>query len=214
MSNQMLNLVDIGYAIGGYPLFQNLTASFAPGCLHGLKGCNGTGKSTLVRILSGLLKPEQGHVLYLKQDIYKNPFAIKSKLGFVPATPMLYPHLTIIENFKLIKKLRQLNTPNVLPLPLILDQCELMGYQKVLFGKLSDGLKKRAGIAANLIHQPQVLILDEPCSALDPNQRAQLWHLLKQLIQPQRIILFSSHHTKEMHAIVDKVWVLAQGKLC
>jgi len=195
--------MDVHYKMGAYPLFSSLQATFSLGHIVGIVGANGSGKSTLLRIIAGLCSIQHGSITT----------SIHS-LGFVPATPFLYPMLTVKENLMVVAQLKKIGAQNRLQaIEHALALCSLMEYQSILFNKLSDGLKKRACIASQLVHQPQLLILDEPCAKLDPHQRQQLWELLNTLRQPNRLILFSSHHPQEMSALCDEMYLLQAGKL-
>lgn len=207
-----MHLIDIDYKIGPQPLFHRLNANFTSG-ITAIVGANGCGKSTLLRILAGICQPSDGKLIIHEQDLYHTP-QLKEKIGYVPATPFLYPHLTVIENIKLCARLRKINQKMFKSLlPTILHQCNLFEFQQILFGKLSDGLKKRTMIASQLIHQPRIVILDEPCAELDPFQRQQLWELFQQWQSMNRMIIFSSHHLQEVSRICNHIYQLSQGQL-
>ncbi len=208
-----MQLIDIQYKMGAFPLFQSLNATFHSGII-GIIGANGSGKSTLLLILSGLCKPDAGQILFEARDIYAYPSSWKTKVGYVPATPHLYPFLTIEENIYFAAALRKISKETFqVGLQKVLAQCLLQGYEKVLFGKCSQGIKKRAMLAVALIHQPQILILDEPCAELDPLLRLQIWLLLQQLRSEGKTIIFSSHHPEEISAFCCQRYQLQQGKL-
>lgn len=210
-SHAALQLIDIHYKVGAFSLFQSLNATFQPGII-GLIGANGCGKTTLLKILSGICHPDNGKVMVFGKDLYHS--RKKSSIGFVPAQPFLYPHLTVLENLFFAGLLRKMSRSQLQEQILTaLTQCDLLSFQKVLFGKLSAGLKKRAALASMLIHQPTLFILDEPCAELDPEQRQAFWDLIMQLRQPSRLILFSSHHPQEMKPFCDQIVLLKQGKL-
>ncbi|MBI2791574.1 MAG: ABC transporter ATP-binding protein [Gammaproteobacteria bacterium] len=206
-----MQLIDIYYYMGASPLFKSLNATFISG-LTGIVGANGCGKSTLLRILGGLLKPTQGKVFVHEQDLYANHSRLCSRIGYVATKPFLYPHLTIKENLCFIAKLHH-QKRIALQLGQVLEQCNIKQYQHVLFGHCSDGVKKRIMIASALIHQPNVLILDEPCAELDPSQRQQLWTLLLHLRDEGKTIIFSSHHPQEFAEHCGAIYQLAHGQL-
>lgn len=208
-----MHLIDIDYKMGTHPLFFQLKANFISG-ITAIVGANGCGKSTLLRILAGICRPTNGKIIINEQDLYQN-LQLKKDIGYVPATPFLYPHLTLIENLTLCASVKKINKKTFKHvLPSILQQCNLFGYDEVLFGKLSDGLKKRSMIASQLIHQPRIMILDEPCAELDPFQRQHLWELFQQWQSMNRLIIFSSHHLQEVAKICNNMYQLSQGQLC
>lgn len=212
---QGIQLTELQYKVGTYPLFHPLNATFPLGHIIAIVGPNGSGKSTLLRLLAGIRRPYSGEIRYLgTEKTTFNQHHFKQMLGYVPAVPALYPHLTVLENLRFVAALKKASHKNFLPqIQTILEQCALSDYQKVLFDKLSEGFKKRVVLASQLIHQPTILILDEPCAELDPLQRQQLWQLLAQLRQPERLIILSSHHPQEINTLCDEIYFLHQGKL-
>lgn len=204
-----MQFYDVNYAIGSNPLFEKLSFTLSKGKIIGLVGMNGSGKSTLLRMMSGLCEPDCGSITFDNHSLYTTR-ALQSQIGYVPSTPMLFPFLTVQENLRWISKQRK--TPRLCHHDII-RQFELIGYQKVLFGKLSDGLKKRVCIASAFLHQPNLVILDEPCAGLDPTQRQQLWEVLRGYRNASRLIIVSSHHPEELAAFCDEIILLSQGKL-
>jgi ABC-type multidrug transport system ATPase subunit len=196
--------------MGDKSFFKGMNWSFPIGKIIAIAGANGCGKSSLLRIMAGIQQPHAGKVLFNDRELYQNPQSLKSSIGYVSATPMLYPHLTVKENLEWIALARGLRKSECQKM---LVQCDLVAYQHMLFAKLSDGLKKRLGIAVGIIHMPALLIVDEPCSALDPLQRQLQWELLAQLRHPDRLIIFSSHHPEEIITWCDEVLILAHGQL-
>lgn len=204
-----MELIHINYSVGSNLLFDNLNFRFPLGNIISLIGMNGAGKSTLLRIIAGLCQPQKGQVLLENNDLYKDR-SLQSKIAYVPSTAFLFPFLTVVENFSWIAKLRQCHNEAIASL---LHQFELTAYADCLYANLSDGLRKRVGIASAFLHQPQILILDEPCAGLDPYQRQFIWHHLKNYRHPSRLILFSSHHPDELTTFCDEIYLLSQGQL-
>lgn len=200
---------DINYAIGSSLLFEKLNFTLSMGMIIGLVGMNGSGKSTLLKMMSGLCEPDSGRITFDNHLLYGSR-ALQSQIGYVPSVPMLFPFLTVQENLLWISEQRELSKQRHRD---IIRQFELTGFQKVLFGNLSDGLKKRVCIASAFLHQPPLLILDEPCAGLDPTQRQQLWDSLRHYRSPDRLIIVSSHHPEELATFCDDMVLLSQGKL-
>jgi len=203
-----LQLTQVRYKIGTRTLFEGIDAHFSAGSVIGIIGNNGCGKSTLLRIMAGVCRPLAGRVLFNTHDIYRQ--SQKSTIGFVPANPILYAHLTVQENMHWVAKLRGLPFCTV---SIALAECNMQVYKNTLFGRLSDGLKKRLSIVIATLHQPALLIVDEPCTALDPRYRAQQWQLLQTWRASSRLIIFSSHHPQEIMPWVDSVYTLQEGQL-
>lgn len=208
-----MQLIDIHYKMGAYPLFQSLNANFSSGMV-GIVGANGCGKSTLLRMLSGLLAPDQGSVMLNGENIYANGKHTSTQIGYVGASSCLYNNLTVKENLFFVSQCHLIPKADfVHRCKQVLKQCDISGHEEVLYGHCSDGVKKRVMIAAALIYTPRLLILDEPCTALDPNQRAQLWHLLNHIKQESVDIIFSSHHPQECAPWCEALYHLHQGQL-
>lgn len=204
-----LQLDHLAFSIRGHTLFTNLCAQFALGRIVALAGANGSGKSSLLRILAGLNAPHQGSVLFNGQPV--NPLSQKEKIGYAPNLPCLYHHLTVAENLIWLSRLQKVSMPKASAAALLL-QYGLLEIKNTLFGQLSDGQKKRVNLLACLMHQPKLLLLDEPCSLLDPKQRQQLWTFLKSWQQPDRLILFSTHHVSEVDMFCDEIVFLHAGQ--
>ncbi len=208
-----LALCDVDYRRGSYLLFNKLNLHFDSGHIIAIIGENGCGKSTLLQIIAGILQPHAGSVLFAEHALYQD-IHIKQHIGFIPSAPFLYPYLTVAENLKFIALLKQMPPLHAISqCASLLTQWGLCPYQHVLFGHLSDGLKKRVAIVSQLLFAPSLLVLDEPCSALDPKQRAHLWHHLQNYRHSTRLIVLSSHHPDEITSFCDEVYLLQQGKL-
>lgn len=204
-----LQLININYSIDSNFLFQNLNFRFSMGNIISLIGMNGAGKSTLLKIIAGLCKPHSGQIRFENKDLYTDR-EMQSRIAYIPSTSFLFPFLTVQENITWVAKLRRCNAQCVAAL---LHQFELTAYSNCLYAKLSDGLKKRVGIALAFLHQPQLLILDEPCAGLDPYQRQFIWDIIKSYRHPSRLILISSHHPEELTTFCDEIYLLSQGQL-
>lgn len=200
---------DVNFTLGPISLFEKLNFSFPMGMIIGLIGMNGSGKSTLLKMMSGFCEPNSGNITFQNTNLYANRI-LQSQIGYVPSHPMLFPFLTVYENMLWISELRNVSPKKINNL---IRQFELTGYQKILFGKLSDGLKKRVDIASAFLHQPNLLILDEPCAGLDPTQRQHIWNNLAAYRSVSRLIIISSHHPDELTTFCDKIYLLSQGTL-
>lgn len=200
-----LQLNHLAFSMRGHALFANLNARFALGHIVALAGPNGCGKSTLLRLLAGLNQPSYGDITFNGSPLH---FA---EIGFLPNIPSLYTHLSVVENFIWLSRLRKV--PNYMAvIHALFEQHQLTEIKNKLFRQLSDGQKKRIHLLSSCLHQPKLLILDEPCSLLDPEQRRQLWTLLKEWRQPNRLILLSTHHVTEVTSLCDEIVFLHQGQ--
>ncbi|MGE3317841.1 MAG: ATP-binding cassette domain-containing protein [Candidatus Berkiella sp.] len=207
MKGLQLNNLSCHYR--GHVLFKELSAHFAPG-LIALSGVNGSGKSTLLRVLAGINQPQQGDVLFDGLSLYQSH--PKAKIGYLPYLPSLYPHLTVEENIVWLKRLQQCQAPYTQAMT-FMREYEISHFKNKLFAKLSDGQKKWIHLLVSMMHSPKLLILDEPCSSLDPKQRQNLWALLKSWQMPDRVILFSTHHVSEIASVANEIVFLQEGQL-
>lgn len=205
-----LQITDLGYLYRGHALFKSLNAQFALGKIIALVGVNGCGKSTLLSILAGVNQPQQGEVLFNGDNLYQSNQ--KSQIGYLPHLPCLYPHLTVGENLVWLKRLQKCPAP-FLAVEIFMEKYHLIQFKNKLFGKLSDGQKKRVNLLTSIMHSPSLILLDEPCSLLDPGQRQDVWTLLMNLRDPNKVILFSTHHVSEVSHVADEIVCLHDGQL-
>jgi ABC-2 type transport system ATP-binding protein len=169
-----------------------------------LTGANGTGKTTTLHILAGLLWPSQGQVLIHGANIHTNPLIAKQSVGFLPEILPLYHELTIFEYLSYIAKIRQIPKASMQDRIInVLQTFNLEKHRSVLINQLSKGQKQRVGIAQAILHQPSVLILDEPTQGLDQCEIEYFQYFLKDYKKKSAIIL-STHYLHEMDLICDQ----------
>jgi len=188
----------------------NVSYEFRPGTT-GLLGPNGAGKSTLLHMISGVLQPSSGQVLVNGHPAWQNT-AMFSKLGLVPEREAVYPFLTAWQYTLASAKLHRLPDPEEAARAAI-HMVELGGAMHHKMGGYSKGMRQRAKIAAALVHDPDVLILDEPFNGTDPRLRLEMTAMLKGLGDAGRTILFSSHILEEVADVADEVLVMIGGRL-
>ena len=175
----------------------------------GLLGLNGAGKSTLMRILSGYLTPCSGAVFIDKISIVENPSQAQKYIGYLPEHNPLYMDMYIKEYLYFVADLHKVSKKNINTL------MQKLGLQKQLHQKiknLSKGYRQRVGLAATLIHDPKILLLDEPTTGLDPSQLEFFRSWIKDLSK-EKTIVFSTHILQEIVAICNRIIVLKQGKI-
>jgi ABC-2 type transport system ATP-binding protein len=182
------------------------------GDVVGLLGPNGAGKSTTLRILSGTLPPHGGDVEVAGIDLLGSPRQAKRLLGYLPETPPVYPEMTVEAYLRYCGELRGLRRGALTQaLERTLIRCSLGGVRRRMIGNLSKGFVQRVGIAQAVLHDPQVLILDEPTVGLDPLQMREIRRLIQDLREDRAIIL-SSHILAEIQALCDRVVILRDGR--
>jgi ABC-2 type transport system ATP-binding protein len=183
--------------------------SVKQGEIVGVLGPNGAGKSTLFKILSAYLKPTSGTVEINSFSVSKNPLEVKKSIGYLPENNPLYLNMYIKEYLQFLTTLHKVSKENI---DSVID---LVGLSDVLDKKihqLSKGYRQRVGLASALIHNPSVLLLDEPTTGLDPNQLIEIRELIKE-IGTTKTVLFSSHILQEIEAICQRVLLFNKGKL-
>ena len=182
------------------------------GKIYGLLGKNGAGKTTTMCMLLNLISPSEGEIFLFGKDPRKYPGEIYSKIGSIIETPGFYENLTAYENLKVISKLRGNYNPH--DINLILEMVNLENAKSKKFKDFSLGMKQRLGIAAAIMHTPELLILDEPINGLDPIGIKEIRTLLKRLTHEFGItILISSHILSEIENIADVIGFMNEGIL-
>ena len=181
------------------------------GEVYGFLGPNGAGKSTTIRMLLGLMKPSAGMVQIFHQDLKSGRLNILKKVGSLVENPSYYPHLTAYENLEAIRKI--LGVPEA-RIEEVLDIVRLADAANKKVKNFSLGMKQRLGIAASLLHHPDLLILDEPTNGLDPSGIIEIRELIKRLPAEYGMTIFiSSHLLSEIEQIATTVGIISKGKL-
>ncbi|MEV7966991.1 ABC transporter ATP-binding protein [Sphaerisporangium sp. NPDC088356] len=193
---------------------QDVGFSVAPGEAYGLLGPNGAGKTTTIGMLVGLLRPDTGTVLVGGTDLAADPMKAKSKIGYVPQEIALYPELTGRENLRFFGRLFGL--PHRALVKRIDEVLELVGLSDRADGKLdtySGGMKRRINIGAALLHEPEVLILDEPTVGVDPQSRKAILDGVERLVAGGMALLYTSHYMEEVERVCDRVAIIDHGRI-
>lgn len=179
----------------------------------GLLGLNGAGKSTTLRMLSGVLAPDEGSVTIMGHSLSDSPLQARRNLGFLPDQPPVYHDLRVHEYLRLAGRIRGLTGRRLGERQYIVtEQCMLTAVNKNLIGTLSKGYRQRLGLAQALIHEPALLLLDEPSNGLDPQQLESMRNLIIETGKSTAIIL-STHLLSEAQSICNRVAIIHDGKL-
>ena len=198
---------------GDFPALRDATFSVPDGEIVGFLGLNGAGKSTVLKILAGLLLPSAGRVTIDGIDAATQPDVLRRKIGFLPEDPPLYAEMRVAEFLRWVGQLKGRSRSQVnAALPGVLEQCELSDWADVVISDLSHGYKKRVGIAQAIIHKPDLVILDEPISGLDPKQIVEMRNLVRSLTE-SATVLISSHILSEISLTCQRVFVIHEGRL-
>jgi ABC-2 type transport system ATP-binding protein len=202
-------------ALGGFPVLQDVSLDVAPSEIHALVGLNGAGKTTLMRILLGMLTPDRGSAHLTGFPVSDAGTQVWSRVGQMLETPFAYPELTARENVYSSARLHGMDRAAAgSAAERALSDLGLEQYASRRAGTLSLGNRQRVGLAAALVHGPDVLVLDEPTNALDPRGVIVLRRLLQEASRDRgAAILVSSHHLDEVARMADRISVLHQGRI-
>ena len=191
----------------------DVSLSLRKGEIVGLLGPNGAGKSTMMKMITGNLAPTEGSIQVCGIDLIDDPIAAKTKIGYLPEIPPVYKELRVDEYLKLVAKLHKVSAKRIhAAVDHAKERTGLTEMSQRLIGSLSKGFQQRVGIAQAIIHEPEVVILDEPTVGLDPNQIIEIRSLIKELGENHSVIL-STHILPEVEAICDSVKILHKGRV-
>lgn len=198
---------------GPFVAVQDASFSIPEGQVVAFLGPNGAGKSTLMRMLTGFLAPSQGHAAIAGFDVQEQRIEASRRLGYLPESGPLYPDMTPLELLQFFGEARELAAP-VLKRRIeeVVEICALALVLEKPIGKLSKGYKQRVGLAQALLHDPAVLIMDEPTAGLDPNQIKQFRDNIQRLGRT-KTLLISTHILQEVEAVADRVLLINSGRL-
>jgi ABC-2 type transport system ATP-binding protein len=206
-----IEVKDLCKQYGSQKAIDNISFSLEKGEIVGFLGPNGAGKSTTMKILTGCLKAGSGKAFINGIDVDADPVASKKITGYLPESNPLYTDLYIREYLSFIADIHHIPRKKK-AVEEIIDTVKLRPEAGKKIGQLSKGYKQRVGLAAALIHQPEVLILDEPTTGLDPNQVVEIREVIREYGK-KGAVLFSTHILREVEAICDRVVIIHQGKI-
>lgn len=210
----LLSVNNLSKAYGSRQAVCDVTFHVNKGEIFGLLGPNGAGKSTTMAIISGLLKPHAGSVIIGGYDMAKEPQKAKALIGFVPQEIALYPQLSAITNLKFWGTMNGLYGKTLLiAAEKVLDIVGLRDRAHERVAAFSGGMKRRLNIAAGIIHQPELLIMDEPTVGVDPQSRNHILETVKQLSQKGCAVIYTSHYVEEVQELCGRVAVMDNGSI-
>ncbi len=206
----VIDLQSVSRWYGNVVAINDVSIAIGPG-ITGLLGPNGAGKSTLLHMLAGLLRPSSGSVSILGQQAWRNP-ELYRQIGLVPERETVYAFLTGFEFVRLNARLQGVADPDAAARRAI-RTVELEDAENRTLATYSKGMRQRAKVAAALVHEPRVLLLDEPFNGMDPRQRLHMMELLTGMAAEGRVVLFSSHILEEVERLAQSVLVIHAGRL-
>ena len=204
-----LILQNVFKSYGSLKALKGLSVELKKGEVVGLLGPNGAGKSSLMKILTGYYKEWEGKISYDALDLKKDLQSIQKQVEYLPENNPLYNEMYVIEYLKYVGSLYKLKNP---PYEEILKKTGILDYRHHKIQTLSKGYRQRVGLAAALVNNPQLLILDEPTTGLDPNQLVSIRKLIRELGRDKTVLL-STHILQEVDALCDRVIIINKGEI-
>jgi ABC-2 type transport system ATP-binding protein len=193
---------------------QGLTIEISRGEFFGFLGPNGAGKTTTIGILSGLIEPNRGHVTIDGVDLFSRPMEAKARLGLVPQSFALYPTLCARDNLVFFGRIYGLKGKHLRErIARVLEIVELTDRANQTVATFSNGMKRRLNIAAGLLHEPEILILDEPTVGVDTQSRNAILESINSLNKSGVTVLYTTHYIEEAQRLCDRVAIIDQGKI-
>jgi len=209
----MIDVENLSKSYGPVPAVRGITFQVAAGEIVGFLGPNGAGKTTTMRMLTGYLPPSDGRVKIAGFDVFEQPMEARAEIGYLPESPPVYPELTVTEYLSFVAELKGVSrSKKSARIATVIEQLHLGDMRKRLIGHLSKGFRQRVGLAQALIHEPKVLILDEPTVGLDPAQIVEIRNLIRGLAKDRTVIL-STHILPEVSAICRRVIIISGGRI-
>ena len=213
MGDVMIEARDLTKHYGSVTALANATFEVNRGEVVGFLGPNGAGKTTTMKILTCFIAPSDGTARVGGADIFEDPIAVREAIGYLPESTPLYTEMLVFEYLEFAGKMRSLSGQLLQDrIRTVVDQTSLGDVIGKSIGELSKGYRQRVGLAQALIHEPPVLILDEPMSGLDPNQASEIRELIRE-IGRERTIILSTHNLAEVQVTCGRVLIIAHGRL-
>lgn len=209
----MIEIRNLGKKIGAETILKDISFSVQKGEVLGFLGPNGAGKTTTMKIITGFWTPSSGDVLVDGVSVMKDSLKTRAKIGYLPEHVPLYEDMLVYEYLKFVADVRGVSKADFKErLKNVTDLCGLKNVIKRPIDELSKGYRQRVGLAQAIIHNPDVLILDEPTTGLDPNQIVEIRDLIKK-IGKEKTVIFSTHILSEVSATCDRVIVINKGQI-
>ena len=213
MAEVMIEAKNLTKYYGSFLAIEEISFRVEKGEIVGFLGPNGSGKTTTMRILTGYMPPSSGSAEIAGQDILSNSLEARRQIGYLPETVPLYTDMPVDDYLSYMGKLRGMRQPHLnTRIDRVIELVRLEQYHDTLIGKLSKGYRQRVGIAQAILHEPQVLILDEPTIGIDPIQVVETRDLIKDLGR-EHTVLLSSHILHEVSTVCQRVLIIHEGAL-
>ena len=210
----MISVQNLSKRFGGLQAVDRISFEVAQGELFGFLGPNGAGKTTTISMISGLLRPDEGNVTIGEYDLWNSPQRAKRQIGLVPQEVALYEEFTARENLQFWGGLYDLPRAELKQsIDKILQRVGLAERAREPVSRFSGGMKRRLNLAAGLVHQPRVLLLDEPTVGIDPQARNAILEIIRDIARQGTTIVFTTHHLEEAEKLCDRIAIMDHGRI-
>jgi len=214
MKETILEARNLTKKYGNLTAVNDVNLAIQQGEIFGLLGPNGAGKTTTISIITGLLKPTSGSIMVDGLDLQTQPYAVKAKLGLVPQELALYPSLSARDNLDFFGSIYGLKGKQLRErVDAMLAMVELTDRANEAIKKYSGGMKRRVNIAAGLLHQPEVLFLDEPTVGVDPQSRNAIFEAVEELNRAGMTVIYTTHYMEEAQRLCHRVAIIDEGQI-
>jgi len=209
----MIRVQNLTKRYGDFTAIEDVSFEVQRGEILAFLGPNGAGKTTTMRILTCFMPATSGTASIAGYDIFEHPHEVKKRIGYLPESPPLYSEMTVTEYLTFVSKIKGIGRrERNRALTRVLERCALTDVRRRLIGNLSRGYRQRVGLAQALIHEPEVLILDEPTIGLDPKQIIEMREVIKEL-SGQHTVILSTHILPEATAVCQRVIIIHEGRI-
>lgn len=213
MNNSIVKVENLSHRYTIQWAIRNINLEIDRKGVYGLLGANGSGKSTIMNIICGILKQSDGNVYISGISVDRNPVEAKKHIGFLPQSAPLHPDLTVQEYLTYAAGLRLMPDKAISKaVDEAMERCDIRHFRKRLIRNLSGGYKQRVGIAQAIVHDPEFIVLDEPTNGLDPNQILGVRKLIKEIAE-EHTVLLSTHILQEVQATCEHIWMINEGSM-
>ncbi|MFA5318697.1 MAG: ATP-binding cassette domain-containing protein [Patescibacteria group bacterium] len=207
----MIRVENLSKKIGETQILNSINFQINDGEILGFLGPNGAGKTTTMKIITGFWTPTSGNVFVNDKNVIENSLEIRGKLGYLPETVPLYDEMKVYEYLKFIAEIRGIAPEKIKDsIKSVVNSCGLEKVIKKPIEELSKGYRQRVGLAQAIIHEPDIIVLDEPTTGLDPNQIIEIRNLIKE-IGKNKTVIFSTHILSEVQATCDRIIIIKDG---
>jgi ABC-2 type transport system ATP-binding protein len=210
----MFRVENLGKRFGDVRAVDGISFEVRKGELYGLLGPNGAGKTTTMSMLSGLLRPDEGRIVFDGVDLADDPIRVKARLGVVPQETALYENLTARENLRFWGGLYGLAGATLdRAVDRVLEQVGLAGRAKDAVKGYSGGMKRRLNLGLGLVHSPQAVLMDEPTVGIDPQARLNILEVIRNVVASGATVLYTTHYLEEAETLCDRIGIMDHGRI-